>query len=91
MVLNVLSNYGMNLVQKGGAKAIVQPGNGVNFLVIFAMALLSLFVRAWLVQMTYNSVGPKLAENYGADARNFRPLTLMESVFLVILIQNLVN
>jgi len=91
MVFNILSNYGMKLVQKGGAKAVMQPGNGMNFLFLFGIALISLLIRAWLVQVTYNSVAPKLGENHGVDSRNFRPLTLMEAILLVILVQNLVN
>lgn len=91
MVFNVLSKYGMNLVQGGGAKAVMASGNGMNALVLFSIALLALLLRAFIVQLAYNGVGPKLMENHGVDPTNFRPLTFMESILFVILIQNLFN
>ena len=91
MVFNVLSNYGMKLIQKGGAKAMMVRGTGINFLAVFAVALLALMIRSYLVQLTYNAVAPKLVENLGVSSENFRPITFMESILLVILVQNLLN
>ena len=91
MVFNVLSNFGMKLIQKGGARAVVTRGSGINMLALFAVALLALMMRAFIVQITYNAVVPKLVENLGVDSTNFRPITFMESILLVILTQNLLN
>ena len=91
MVLNVLSNYGMKLIQQGGAKAVKAPGVGGNFLMLFTAALIALLFRGLLVYLTYNSIAPKLAENVGGDPGKFRPLSVMEALLMVILIQNLFN
>jgi len=81
----------MKLVQKGGAKAMNTPDTGLTFLILFFIALFSLFIRGFLVYFTFNAIGPKLLENHGGDATNFRPITMVEAIFLVILVQNLVN
>ena len=91
MVFNILSNFGMNLIQKGGAKAVMGQGTGINMLALFIVAILAIMMRAFIVQISYNAVAPKLVDNLGVDSTNFRPITFMESVLLVILAQNLLN
>ena len=59
--------------------------DSLNFLLF---AVVSLFLRGLLVQLTYNSVVPKLA---GTSVQTFRELTLMDAVVLVILVQNLIK
>jgi len=61
----------------------LMSSDGLNFLLF---AVLSLFLRGLLVQLTYNSVVPKLA-----GVQSFRELSLMDAVILVILVQNLIK
>lgn len=54
----------------------------VSFIVLFFVMLL---LKAYVVQMIYNTLGPKLFRNMGNDLRDFKPLTYTESMLLVIL------
>ena len=53
-------------------------------LILFVMAIY--FLRAYIVQLSYNWVWPKIVENTGGDTSSFSPLTFYESLMLVILV-----
>jgi hypothetical protein len=91
MVLSELSKYSMKMLQNGGVKTMLSPQSGSNFLIVFILSLIFLFIKAWLIQITYNGIGPKLMVNIGANITNFQPLTFMDAVLLTILAQNLFN
>ena len=84
MSSNQVANFALQMI--GGAKAPSAPKGmgGVGFLSLFALALLSLLIRAYLVQFTWNMVSPK----FNSEAQ---PLSFMDALLLVILVQNLVN
>ena len=44
-----------------------------------------LVLKAYIVQLIYNTLGPKLFKNIGNDIRDFKPLTYSEAILLVIL------
>jgi len=52
---------------------------------VFFMITLVLLVKAYVVQITYNMMWPKIVENSGGDTSRFKPLTLYESLMMVIL------
>ncbi len=77
-MLNLLSNFAVK--QSGGARATM--GTTITILLI---SLLVLFIKVVLVHWSYNEVIPKITPN------KYRPITMMEALFLVILVQSLFN
>ena len=61
---------------------------GSGFL-IFLISLSIFFIKVLLVMISYNIVIPRILDSYGADMSRWRPLTFVESIFLVILFNNL--
>ena len=68
---------------------------GLMFLSALVAIVLSLLVRAVLVNMGYNLLMPKLltslSENPAKVMANYRPLSYSDSLILVILVSSLVN
>ena len=56
------------------------------FSLIFLFLVL-LFLKAYVIQLIYNTLAPKLFRNMGNDPRDFKPLTYPESILLVILMR----
>ena len=62
----------------------------VDSLQLFLMVVLVFFIKVFLVQWSYNRIFPVLRYNVvGHSERNFRPLTFLESIIVVILFNNL--
>lgn len=78
-----LAKSSAKIVQSGGSEKI---GNGF---MIFFISLSVFFIKVLLVMISYNIVVPRILENWGNDLRRFRPITFVESIFLVILFNNL--
>jgi hypothetical protein len=58
----------------------------------FFLVLLGVFlIKSWLVQWSYNTIMPKLISNINGTDRNFRSLTYLEAIVVVILFNNLFN
>jgi hypothetical protein len=49
------------------------------------MIIFILLIRAYIVQITYNMMWPKIVSNSGGDNSRFSPLTFYESLMMVIL------
>lgn len=81
MSLNLISNFiaKQSIGQSGGSS------HGGNFLTITLLSLILLFVKVFLVYWSYNEVVPKLSKGM------YRKITMMEALFLVILVQSLFN
>jgi len=60
----------------------------VNSMNLFFMMVLIFLIKAWLVQWSYNSIMPKLTYNM-VGTKDFRKLSYMESIIVVILFNNL--
>jgi len=59
---------------------------------LFIMLVLVFFIKVFLVQWSYNTIFPLLRYNMtGNTFKDFRPLTFIESIVLVILFNNLFN
>ena len=54
----------------------------VTLVVLFFVMLL---LKAYVVQLIYNQLAPKLYRNMGEELIDFKPLTYAESMLLVIL------
>ena len=62
----------------------------VDSLQLFLMMILIFFIKAFLVQWSYNRIFPILRYNMtGNSTKDFRPLTFIESIIVVILFNNL--
>ena len=62
----------------------------INSLSLFLMVILVFFIKAFLVQWSYNRIFPVLRYNMiGNSTKDFRPLTFIESINVVILFNNL--
>lgn len=57
------------------------------FLVILAVFL----IKSFLVQWSYNTIMPKLISNITGTNKNFRRLSYLEAIIVVILFNNLFN
>lgn len=64
----------------------------VDSVSLFLMLVLVFFIKVFLVQWSYNTIFPLLRYNMiGNTTKDFRPLTFIESIVLVILFNNLFN
>jgi len=59
---------------------LVAPDGSVIFILIALLIL-----RAYVVQVTYNMMWPKLVRNSGSDSDRFTPLTFYEALMVTIL------
>lgn len=72
----------------GGAlkvKKMIKDENINTLFAIFFMIVLVLLIKAYVVQITYNMMWPKIVENSGGDTSQFKPLTFYEALIMVIL------
>jgi len=73
----------------GGSK------NNYNWIYVFILIFVSLFIRAYLVYVSYNLIIPKFimtfSENPNKLLENYIPLTFWESLLLIILISSLIR
>lgn len=79
----------------GAPKPKMGKNRGLMLLSALVAIVLSLLVRAVLVNMGYNLLMPKLltslSENPNKVMANYRPLSYSDSLILVILVSSLVN
>ena len=61
----------------------------VDSLQLFLMVVLVFFIKVFLVQWSYNRIFPVLRYNMTSQQGDFRPLTFVESIIVVILFNNL--
>ena len=61
----------------------------INSLSLFLMVVLVFFIKVFLVQWSYNRIFPVLRYNMIGRQGDFRPLTFIESIIVVILFNNL--
>jgi hypothetical protein len=72
----------------GGAlkvKKMIKDENINTLFSVFFMIVLVILIKAYVVQITYNMMWPKIVENSGGDTSRFKPLTFYESLLMVIL------
>ena len=78
---------GFNGLLKGGGKVkkMIKNENISTLFAVFFMIVLVLLIKAYVVQITYNMIWPKIVENSGGDTSRFKPLTFYEALMMVIL------
>tara|TARA_E500000178_G_scaffold254469_1_gene251063 strand:- start:297 stop:551 length:255 start_codon:yes stop_codon:yes gene_type:complete len=69
----------------GKLKKMIKNEKFSSLFAIFFMIVLVLLIKAYVVQLTYNMMWPKIVENSGGDTSRFKPLTFYESLMVVIL------
>ena len=57
----------------------------VDIISLFLMVVLVFFIKVILVQWSYNRIFPLLRYNATGNNKDFRPLTFIESIIVVIL------
>lgn len=72
----------------GGAVAAAE-GSGGNGFMLFLITLCLFLIKVLLVMISYNIVVPRILESYSVDMQRFRTISFLESIFLVILFNNL--
>ena len=75
----------------GGAAAAAasSEGSSGNGFMLFIITLCLFLIKVLLVMISYNIVVPRILESYSVDMQRFRTITFLESIFLVILFNNL--
>ena len=63
----------------------------IDSLHFFLVILVVFLIKAWLVQWSYNWIMPKLIYNVNGKQGDFRRLSYMEAIIVVILFNNLFN
>lgn len=64
----------------------------IDSMSLFLMLILTFFIKVILVQWSYNTIFPLLRYNMTNNTvKDFRPLTFVESIVVVILFNNLFN
>ena len=78
---------GLNGLLKGGGKVkkMIKDENINTLFAVFFMIVIVLLIKAYVVQITYNIMWPKIVENSGGDTSRFKPLTFYEALLIVIL------
>ena len=56
----------------------------LSFIILFIIMLL---LKAYVVQLIYNTLSPKLIRNVGHNVRDFKPVTYPEAILMCILFQ----
>ena len=69
----------------GKLKKMINDEKLSSLFAIFFMIVLVLLIKAYVVQLTYNMMWPKIVENSGGDTSRFKPLTFYEALMMVIL------
>jgi len=73
----------------GGAAASAAEGSGGNGFMLFLITLCLFLIKVLLVMISYNIVVPRILESYSVDMQRFRTISFLETIFLVILFNNL--
>lgn len=79
-------NYGAPVTQSGGAKVTTDPGRGRRLIfAAFIWTFVIMLIKVVLVHWGWNYLGPRLMPE------KYRPITVADTIALVILVQALVN
>lgn len=78
----------MKKMMSGGASIMPETSSGNGFM-IFLITLCLFLIKVLLVMISYNIVIPRILDSYSVDMKRFRTITFLETIFLVILFNNL--
>ena len=81
-----------DFVMYGGGKKVKNTLVTGKLSMSIIVLLLGVYIlKALVVQLSYNSVAPRLISNWGQDTSNFRQLTFQEALMFTILANFLFN
>jgi len=86
-IFNSQNSGGLMKKMVGGAS--VMPESRGNGFMLFLITLCLFLIKVLLVMISYNIVMPRILDSYSVDMQRFRTITFVESIFLVILFNNL--
>jgi len=76
-----------DVIMLGGGKHVKKAIVTGTLSLPLIVLLVGLFIlRAYVVQITYNSVAPRLITNIGHQTKQFQPLTFQEALMFTLLI-----
>jgi hypothetical protein len=79
----------MKKMMGGAAAAAAAEGSSGNGFMLFLITLCLFLIKVLLVMISYNIVVPRILESYSVDMQRFRTISFLETIFLVILFNNL--
>jgi hypothetical protein len=79
----------MKKMMGGAAAAVAAEGSSGNGFMLFLITLCLFLIKVLLVMISYNIVVPRILESYSVDMQRFRTISFLETIFLVILFNNL--
>jgi len=88
LIKNIVKSFSANKSMHGGS--INNNKSSSNMLMVFLISLIALLIKGYIIYLTYNIMVPKIiysiSENKTLEniENNFRPLTYVESLLLVI-------
>ena len=82
-------NGGSVMKKMAGGASVMPEGTSGNGFMLFLITLCLFLIKVLLVMISYNIVVPRILESYSVDMQRFRTITFLESIFLVILFNNL--
>ena len=85
---NSQNGGGGKKMMSGGAASMMEGSSGNGFM-LFLITLCLFLIKVLLVMISYNIVIPRILDSYSVDMKRFRTITFLESIFLVILFNNL--
>ena len=89
LVENLVKSIVQNKTMHGGNNSIANKGSP-NFFLVLIFSLIALLIKGYIIYITYNLIVPRiiysLSENKTLEniENNFKPLTFVESLLLVI-------
>lgn len=75
----------------GGGKKMYASGDSTQSLVLFVVLLVFLLIRAYILQLSYNYIVPRLMNRYSEKAVVTRELSYFEALILLIFANTLVG
>ena len=83
------SQNGGGIMKKMSGGVSVMPETSGNGFMLFLITLCLFLIKVLLVMISYNIVIPRILDSYSVDMKRFRTITFLETIFLVILFNNL--
>ena len=86
-IFNSQNSSGIMKKMTGGVS--IMPESSGNGFMLFLITLCLFLIKVLLVMISYNIVIPRILDSYSVDMKRFRTITFLETIFLVILFNNL--
>ena len=88
-IFNSKNSGGIMKKMSGGISIMPETSGIGNSFMLFLITLCLFLIKVLLVMISYNIVIPRILDSYSVDMQRFRKISFAESIFLVILFNNL--